>query len=106
MRIIEKREASETENVLKPGRPIRSELSFHHFNQPLGKLMLELRVNVLERVERSGIIPVRRVDNNNVFYSLLGNKIQNFFDNVTVRVNETKTMIISDVLTDEKLQHF
>jgi len=64
----------------------------------VGWLVLHFGVHIIQWVERNGKFRVRRINHNDIFNPLFRNKIQNFLDNVPVRVNQAKPVPVCDVL--------
>ena len=66
--------------------------------------MLKPRINILERIERSRMAHIRRIDYNHVFNPILRYEIENGLNHVSVGINKAEPVAITNVLAHQKFK--
>ena len=100
MGIIEKRETGEAKNVLKARTPVGSELLFQHLNKSLSQLMLQVGMNVGQRIKRNRIARVAGVYQHHVVDAFLRDKMQQFLYDITMGIHKANAVTVSDILPE------
>jgi hypothetical protein len=95
---IKESEKEHPENVFQFWIPVTSEEFFENIDKSFRKYLFGFSLFDRERIETKWMFLICRIKYDDIVFSLLGDMHHDFFDEVTVRVDDRESLTIRDVI--------